>query len=93
MILLYTQVGELSEEELDFLIDNLEEEWTDDRDYFLNKDMLALLKERGASSQLMKLLTDALGSKDEVDILWLDTEAEDEDWDDDEDHDHDHDHS
>ena len=36
MIRLYAYVGELSEDELDFLIDNLEEEWSDDRDYYIN---------------------------------------------------------
>ena len=76
MILLYKQVGELSEEQLDFLIDNLEEEWADDRDYYINREMLAMLEAKGADSGLLGVLKDALGSKDEVDVLWLDTEEE-----------------
>lgn len=82
MILLYAQVGEINEEQLDFLIDNLEEEWPEDRDYYINKQMLEMLKARGADSLLVHLLTEALGNRDEVDILWVDTdelEAEDED--------------
>ncbi len=79
MILLYKQVGELTEEQLDFLIDNLEEEWSEDRDYYINRDMLAMLEARGADSGLMGLLTDALGGKDEVDVLWVDTEEDFED--------------
>lgn len=81
MILLYAQVGEINEEQLDFLVDNLEEEWPEDRDYFINRQMLETLKSRGADSVLIHLLTEALGSRDEVDILWVDTEeleAEDE---------------
>jgi hypothetical protein len=74
MILLYTQVGELSEEQLDFLVDNLEEEWPEDRDYFINRDMLETLKQRGADATLVQMLTQALGNRDEVDILWVDTD-------------------
>jgi hypothetical protein len=74
MILLYSQVGELSEEQLDFLIDNLEEEWPEDRDYFINRSMIEMLKARGADSVLLHMLTEALGNRDEVDILWVDTE-------------------
>jgi len=80
MILLYSQAGELSEEQLDFLVDNLEEEWPEDRDYFINRQMLETLKQRGADSALVHMLTEALGSRDEVDILWVDTdELEEED--------------
>ncbi|HLG12611.1 MAG TPA: galactosyldiacylglycerol synthase [Dehalococcoidia bacterium] len=83
MILLYSQVGELSEEQLDFLVDNLEEEWPEDRDYFINRTMLELLKQRGADATLVRMLTLALGDREEVDILWVDTEElEDEDEDD-----------
>jgi len=74
MILLYSQVGELSEEQLDFVVDNLEEEWPEDRDYFINRPMLEMLKARGADPTLMRLLTQALGDREEVDILWVDTE-------------------
>jgi processive 1,2-diacylglycerol beta-glucosyltransferase len=80
MILLYSQAGEISEEQLDFLIDNLEEEWSDDRDYFLNRSMIDMLETRGADSGLLRLLREAIGDKDEVEILWVDTEElEDED--------------
>ena len=74
MILLYSQVGELSEEQLDFLVDNLEEEWPEDRDYYINRQMLDLLKQRGADATLVHMLTQALGDRDEVDILWVDTD-------------------
>ena len=74
MILLYAQVGQLSEEQLDFLVDNLEEEWPEDRDYYVNRAMLELLKQRGADSTLVHMLTQALGDRDEVDILWVDTD-------------------
>jgi len=74
MILLYSQVGELSEEQLDFLVDNLEEEWPEDRDYYISRRMLDMLKARGADAALVSMLTQALGDREEVDILWVDTE-------------------
>jgi hypothetical protein len=74
MILLYSQVGEISEESLDFLVDNLEEEWPDDRDYYINRAMIDLLKQRGADNTLISMLQLALGDREEVDILWVDTE-------------------
>ncbi len=83
-ILLYKQVGELTEDQLDFLIDNLEEEWSEDRDYYINKDMIAMLEQRGADSGLVRLLQEALGDKDEVDVLWVDTEEDFEDEEEDE---------
>jgi hypothetical protein len=83
MILLYAQVGEISEEQLDMLVDNLEEEWPEDRDYYINRAMIEMLKARGADDVLIHLLNEALGTRDEVDILWVDTdeieEEEDED--------------
>jgi hypothetical protein len=74
MILLYAQVGEITEEQLDMLVDNLEEEWPEDRDYYINRAMIDMLKARGADDVLIHLLTEALGNRDEVDILWVDTE-------------------
>jgi hypothetical protein len=73
MILLYSQVGELSEEQLDFLVNNLEEELPEDRDFYISREMLETLKQRGADATLVAMLTQALGQRDEVDILWVDT--------------------
>ena len=76
MIRLYAYVGEVSEDNLDFLIDNLEEEWSDDRDYFLNRDMIDMLAQRGADPALINTLNQALGGAADVEILWVDTEEE-----------------
>jgi processive 1,2-diacylglycerol beta-glucosyltransferase len=79
MILLYAKAGEITEDQLDFLIDNLEEEWSDDRDYFLNREMVNALAQKGADAALLALLQTAMGDKDEIDILWVDTEELEED--------------
>ena len=66
MLLLYRQVGELQPDQLDFLVENLEEEWSEDRDYYVSRDMLQLLKDRGADASLVQMLEDALGSRNEA---------------------------
>ena len=83
MIYLYAKIGELSEEQLDVLVENLEEEWTDDRDYFINKAMIDMLQAKGADSALLAMLREALGNKEDLDIMWYDTDEdlEDEDGD------------
>ena len=73
-IRLYAYVGEVSEDHLDFLIDNLEEEWSDDQDYYLNAEMINTLETNGADSALVRLLREALDNKPEIEILWVDTE-------------------
>jgi processive 1,2-diacylglycerol beta-glucosyltransferase len=78
-ILLYKQVGELTDDQLDFLIDNLEEEWSGDRDYYINRDMVAMLEQRGADASLLRILGDALSGQEEVELLWVDTEEDFED--------------
>ena len=63
-------LGSISDEDLQFLIDNLEEEWKEDADYYLNRATLDMLKSQGASVPLMSLLDTAIGDKDAVEIEW-----------------------
>jgi hypothetical protein len=80
MIRLYSYVGEVSEDQLDFLIDNLEEEWSEDRDYYINRPMIDMLRSKGADPALLKLLENSLSGQEDVEILWVDTdELEEED--------------
>ncbi len=63
-------LGSISDEDLQFLIDNLEEEWKEDADYYLNRTTLDMLKSQGASVPLMSLLETAMGDKDSIEIEW-----------------------
>ena len=65
-----TPLGEVSEEQLQFLQDQFEEEWEGDQDYYVNEATLDMLKEAGADAPLLDLLKKALGSKGEADIRW-----------------------
>lgn len=67
-------LGSISEEELQFLIDQLEEESEEDTDYYLNRTTFELLKSRDASQHLIELLEQAMGSRDEIEIEWSRTE-------------------
>lgn len=63
-------VGEITEGQLQFLVDQLEEEDAEDKDYWLNRDALELLGENGADPELLTLLRTAMGSRDEMTIVW-----------------------
>ena len=65
-------VGTISESQLDFLMENLEEEFEEDEEYLLMPDTIDFLKEQGADHDLVTLLEKALaGTRDGVDILYL----------------------
>ena len=62
-------LGEISEEQLQFLQDRFEEETSDDQDYYINRATLDTLKEAGADASLLSMLERALKG-DEGDIRW-----------------------
>jgi len=65
-------LGTLTENQLDFLMENLEEEFEEDEEYFLNADTVDYLRDQGADAALLAMLEKALaGTQDGVDILYL----------------------
>ena len=64
-------LGPITESDLQFLIDQLVEESSDDQDYYLTRDTLAFLRENGGPEPLMKLLEVALGMSDDIEIEWV----------------------
>jgi hypothetical protein len=63
-------LGFITEEDLQFLIDNLEEEWLEDTDYYLNRTTLEMLKSLGGNPSIITLLEDAMRDRDDVEIQW-----------------------
>lgn len=63
-------LGTLSEENLQFLIDQLEEESGVDQDYYINETTVDLFEERGADKNLVSLLRSALNGRTEMEIRW-----------------------
>ena len=63
-------IGSISEDDLQVLMEGLEEESSQDQDYYIDADTLDLLAEDGAPEQLVGLLRGALGSSEGIDIRW-----------------------
>lgn len=64
------QLGEISAEDVQCLIDVLEEEDTQDVDYFIDLDTVDILENNGASEALLRMLRGAIGGSEGVDIRW-----------------------
>ena len=63
-------LGSISEVQLQFLIDHLEEEWIEDHDYAITSMLLDSFEGEGADLELVSLLRNALGGQDEIEIIW-----------------------
>jgi hypothetical protein len=63
-------LGQISEEQLQYLIDNLEEEWVEDQDYAITPLLLEYFEGKGADAGLVSILRDALAGRDEIEIVW-----------------------
>ena len=63
-------IGEISDQQLQFLIDQLEEESLDDQDYYINQATIDMFRERGCDDELLTLLQNAIGDKEDIDIAW-----------------------
>jgi hypothetical protein len=63
-------IGEISDKQLAFLVEQLEEEHEEDEDYYIDRDTLELLSDNGADPELLALLEKAIGDDDSMDIAW-----------------------
>jgi processive 1,2-diacylglycerol beta-glucosyltransferase len=64
-------LGSITEAQLEFLMEELEEESSTDRDYFINVATVDMLEEDGADPALLALLRDALGDREEMEVRWM----------------------
>jgi processive 1,2-diacylglycerol beta-glucosyltransferase len=63
-------IGTITDKQLQFLVDQLEEEDEDDNDYFIDRDTLELLSDNGADPELLEMIEGAMGDDDEIDVAW-----------------------
>lgn len=66
-------LGQLTAAQLQFLVDHLEEEFTEDDDYYIDQATVDFLKGQGADAGLIRLLEQAvagLGPEEGVDIVY-----------------------
>lgn len=63
-------IGRLTENQLRSLVDVLEEDSSDDRDYYIDTATIDLLASVGADADLVDLLRRALGTREGFEIAW-----------------------
>ena len=64
------EIGNISDQQLAFLVEQLEEEHDDDTDYYVDRDTLELLSDNGADPELLGMLEKAIGDDESMDIAW-----------------------
>jgi hypothetical protein len=64
------EIGVLTEEQLQTLVDLLEEEDDEDQDYYIDKDILEYMAEEGADAGLIDLLRPHVGEDDGIEVMW-----------------------
>jgi hypothetical protein len=63
-------ICELTDEQLTFLREVLVDEDSQDREYFVDKDTLEMLKDEGCDEKLLEALTQAMGDQEGIDVGW-----------------------
>ena len=64
------QLGTITEAQLEFLEEWLEEESAEDQDYYLTSETVDMLEEEGGDAQLIGMLRQALAGREAVEIRW-----------------------
>ena len=65
-----TDIGAVTDAQLKFLVEQLEEDHEEDEDYYIDRDTLELMADNGADPELLALLEKAMGDDDHMDIAW-----------------------
>ena len=63
-------IGSITEQDLHVLMDALEEESSDDQDYYITAETIDVIGDGRATEHLLNLLRTALGSAEGIDIRW-----------------------
>ena len=63
-------LGEITEVDLKFLVDQLEETSLEDQDYYVDQATIEVLIQAGATPQLVDLLKSGMGTRPGYEIRW-----------------------
>lgn len=63
-------IGVITEDQLQFLIDNLEEEGLEEQDYYIDEDTLSFLAANDCDAELLAMLTEALEGRISIDVRY-----------------------
>lgn len=67
-----TPLGAITESDLQFLVDALEETGPEDADYYIDAATIDMIAEEGrATDHLITVLRGALGGKEGVEVRWV----------------------
>ena len=64
------EIGIITEDQLQFLIDNLEEEGFEDQDYYIDPESLSFFAENGCDEELLTMLVDAIEGRVNIDVRY-----------------------
>ncbi len=64
-------LGSLDDKDFEFLVDQLEEESLEDRDYYIDAATIDMLEADGAPATLTGVLRKALGSAEGIEVRWV----------------------
>jgi hypothetical protein len=67
-------IGEITDKQLAFLVEQLDEDHDEGEDYYVDRETLELLGDNGADPELVVMLEKAIGDDDSMDIAWDDGE-------------------
>jgi hypothetical protein len=66
-------LGQITPQDLNVLVEALEEESSEDQDYYITPETIDVIGENGrATDHLLNLLRKALGTSESVEIRWQD---------------------
>jgi hypothetical protein len=63
-------IGTITEADLQVLVDHLEEESSEDQDYYIDQATIDVIGDGTATEHLLSILRKALGSAEGVEIRW-----------------------
>jgi len=66
-----TELGQIADDQLQLLVDQLEEESATDDNYYINRSTLDVLAAAGAREELLGLMERALDANGEAEIRWM----------------------
>lgn len=63
-------IGNISDAQLKFLVEQLEEEHEEDDDYFVDRNTIEVMSDNGGDPELIAMLEKAIGDDDQMGIAW-----------------------
>jgi hypothetical protein len=64
-------LGTITEDDLEVLRSQLEEEDSEDTDYYVSGDTIDMLKDAGAGADLLRILKEGIGDREGVEVAWI----------------------